>query len=237
MMRTVAVVQARLGSHRFPGKMLAVLGEHSLLEWVVTRVGQSDAIDRVVVATTREPLDDQIVAECGRLGVDVVRGSTDDVLDRFMAALHDDECDTVVRVCADNPFVDASCITAVINEHRSTGADYSFNHRPFGACNYADGFGVEVISRGLLTKLDSQVLSAEHREHVTLAIADGSVKAHVHGCVAPPSLAQPELRFDVDEPQDLQHLQTLVAFARLHIGSSAAEVIAAEDLYRASYPS
>ena len=237
MMRTVAVVQARLGSHRFPGKMLAVLGEHSLLEWVVTRVGQSDAIDRVVVATTREPLDDQIVAECGRLGVDVVRGSTDDVLDRFMAALHDDECDTVVRVCADNPFVDASCITAVINEHRSTGADYSFNHRPFGACNYADGFGVEVISRGLLTKLDSQVLSAEHREHVTLAIADGSVKAHVHGCVAPPSLAQPELRFDVDEPQDLQHLQTLVAFARLHIGSSAAEVIAAEDLYRSSCPS
>ena len=237
MTRTVAVVQARLGSHRFPGKMLAVFGEHSLLEWVVTRVGQSDAMDRVVVATTREPLDDQIVAECGRLGVDVVRGSTDDVLDRFMAALHDDECDTVVRVCADNPFVDASCITAVIDEHRSTGADYSFNHRPFGVCNYADGFGVEVISRSLLTDLNSCDLSAEHREHVTLAIADGSVKAHVHGCEAPPSLARPELRFDVDEPQDLQHLQTLVAFARLHIGSSAAEVIAAEDLYRSSCPS
>ncbi len=237
MTRTVAVVQARLGSHRFPGKMLAVLGKHSLLEWVVTRVGQSDAIDRVVVATTREPLDDQIVAECGRLGVDVVRGSTDDVLDRFMAALADDKCDTVVRVCADNPFVDASCITAVIDEHRSTGADYSFNHRPFGACNYADGFGVEVISRVLLTKLDSQVLSAEHREHVTLAIADGSVKADVHGCVAPPLLARPELRLDVDEPHDLQHLQALAAFARLHIGSSAAEVVAAEISYRATHSS
>ena len=237
MTRTVAVVQARLGSHRFPGKMLAVFGAHSLLEWVVTRVGQSDAIDRVVVATTLEPLDDQIVAECGRLGVDVVRGSTDDVLDRFMVALHDDECDTVVRVCADNPFVDASCITAVIDEHRSTGADYSFNHRPFGVCNYADGFGVEVISRVLLTDLDGRDLSAEHREHVTLAIADGSVEAHVHGCEAPPSLARPELRFDVDEPQDLQHLQTLVEFARLDMGSSAAEVVAAEDLYRATYPS
>jgi len=237
MTRTVAVVQARLGSHRYPGKMLAVLGEHSLLEWVVTRVGQSDAIDRVSVATTLESLDDQIVVECGRLSVDVVRGSTDDVLNRFMAALADDECDTVVRVCADNPFVDASCIAAVVNEHRSTGADYSFNHRPFGACNYADGFGVEVISRVLLTKLDSQVLSAEYREHVTLAIVDGSVKAHVHGCVAPPSLARPELRFDVDEPQDLQRLQTLVAFARLHIGSSAAEVVTAEDSYRATQPS
>lgn len=237
MTRTVAVVQARVGSRRFPGKMLAVLGEHSLLEWVVTRVGQSDAIDRVVVATTLESLDDNIVAECGRLGVDVVRGSTDDVLDRFMAALDDDGCDTVVRVCADNPFVDASCINAVIDEHRSTGADYSFNHRPFGACNYADGFGVEVISRVLLTKLNRQVLSAEHREHVTLAIADGSVKAHVHGCEAPPALARPELRFDVDEPHDLQHLQTLVEFARLHVGSSAAEVVTAEDLYRAAYPS
>ena len=237
MTRTVAVVQARLGSHRFPGKMLAVLGEHSLLEWVVSRVSQSDAIDRVVVATTLESLDEQIVAECGRLGVDVVRGSTDDVLDRFMAALADDECDTVVRVCADNPFVDASCITAVIDEHRSTGADYSFNHRPFGVCNYADGFGVEVISRVLLTDLNSCDLSVEHREHVTLAIADGSVEAHVHGCEAPPSLARPELRFDVDEPQDLQHLQTLVEFARLDMGSSAAEVVAAEDLYRATYPS
>ena len=237
MTRTVAVVQARLGSHRFPGKMLTVLGEHSLLEWVVTRVGQSDAIDRVVVATTLEPLDDQIVAECGRLGVDVVRGSTDDVLDRFVAALDGDECDTVVRVCADNPFVDASCITAAIAEHRSTGADYSFNHRPFGVCNYADGFGVEVISRVLLTELHSQDLSAEHREHVTLAIADGTVKAHVHGCVAPPLLARPELRFDVDEPQDLQHLQALAAFAKLHIGSSAAEVVAAEISYRATHPS
>ena len=237
MTRTVAVVQARLGSHRFPGKMLTVLGEHSLLEWVVTRVRQTEAIDRVVVATTLEPLDDQIVAECGRLGVDVVRGSTDDVLDRFVAALDGDECATVVRVCADNPFVDASCITAAINEYRSTGADYSFNHRPFGACNYADGFGVEVISRALLTELHSQDLSAEHREHVTLAIADGTVKAHVHGCVAPPLLARPELRFDVDKPQDLQHLQALVAFAKLHIGSSAAEVVAAKDLYRATHPS
>jgi hypothetical protein len=50
-------------------------------------------------------------------------------------------------------------------------------------------------------------------------------------------LARPELRFDVDEPQDLQHLQTLVAFARLHIGSSAAEVVAAEDSYRVDHPS
>lgn len=235
MTRTVAVIQARLGSHRFPEKMLAVLGERSLLEWVVTRVGQSDAIDRVVVATTLEPLDDQIVAECGRLGVDVVRGSTNDVLTRFVAAIDDDGCDTVVRVCADNPFVDAGCISAVINEHHATGADYSFNHRPFGTCNYADGFGVEVITRALLTEINRQNVSAAHREHVTLAIVDGTIKAHVHGCVAPPLLARPELRFDVDESGDLQHIQSLVDLARLHIGSHAVEVIAAEDAYRAAH--
>lgn len=235
MTRTVAVIQARLGSHRFPEKMLAVLGGRSLLEWVVTRVGASTTVDRVVVATTTELLDDRIVAECGRLGVDVVRGSTDDVLARFVAAIDDDECDTVVRVCADNPFVDAGCINEVIGEHRATGADYSFNHRPFGICNYADGFGVEVIARALLTELNRQDLSAAHREHVTLAIVDGTIKAHVHGCVAPPLLARPELRFDVDESGDLQHLQSLVDVARLHIGSRAVEVIAAEDTYRAAH--
>jgi hypothetical protein len=63
------------------------------------------------------------------------------------------------------------------------------------------------------------------------------VKAHVHGCLAPPLLARPDLRFDVNEPQDLQHLQALAAFARLHIGSSAAEVVAAEISYRATHSS
>lgn len=229
MTRTTAVIQARLGSQRFPRKMLALLAGRSLLEWVVIRVQASSVIERVVVATTREPLDDYLVEECVRLGVQVVRGATDDVLSRFIEAIQNDEAEHVVRVCADNPFIDGGCIDTAIQEHLATSADYSFNHRPFGECNYADGFGAEVISRSMLERLHAMQLSASHREHVTLAVVDGTVPARIHGCTAPPELARPALRFDVDTPADLARLESLVHSGALHLGSTASDVILAAD--------
>jgi spore coat polysaccharide biosynthesis protein SpsF len=230
MTRTVAVIQARLGSRRFPGKMLADLGGRPLIEWVVERTRRSRLVDRVVVATTDETLDDRLVAECGRLGVDVRRGSTADVLRRFSTAIADDSADTVVRICADNPFVDPDCIDHVIGEFRSRGVGYAYNHRPFGDCNYADGFGAEVVERALLDRLNESQLSSEHREHVTLALADGTVDVSRHGCAAPPGLARPELGFDVDEPGDLDRLRALVRLGGLTIGSSAGDIIVAADM-------
>ena len=229
MTRTIAVIQARLGSQRFPAKMLADLGGHSVLEWVVTRVRRSTLVDRTIVATTQEPLDDRLVAECQRLGVEVMRGSTNDVLGRFVAAIEGDAADAVVRVCADNPFIDPGCIDQVLREFRESGVDYAFNHRPIGDCNYADGFGAEVVSRRLLERLDGTTLTAQHREHVTLAVADGSIEASIHACAAPKPLARPELRFDVDEPNALAELEALVRKGHLSLRSSATEVIAAVD--------
>ena len=225
MTRTVAVVQARLGSSRFPEKMLARLGEWTLLEWVVTRVRMCQRVDLVVVATTTDSIDDRLVDECNRLGVAVVRGSTNDVLARFIEAISNDTCDAVVRVCADNPFIDPACVDAAITAYRTEAVDYAFNHRPHGSCNYADGFGAEVVSRALLERLNATQLSAPHREHVTLAVIDGVVKANIHACIAPSSLARPDLRFDVDHPEDLVHLQKLVVGGGLSPASSAFAVL------------
>ena len=225
MTRTVAVIQARLGSRRFPEKMLADLGGRSLLDWVVTRVSRCRLVDKVIVATTQEPLDDRLVKECERLGVDVRRGSTNDVLARFVAAIRDESADAVVRICADNPFVDPGCVDQVIREYRESGSDYAFNHRPFGDCDYADGFGAEVISRRLLEQLNETLLTDHQREHVTLAIVDESVAAKKLACRAPKELAHPELRFDVDVESDLITLRELTKKHRLTIGSMAADVI------------
>jgi len=227
MTRTVAVIQARLGSQRFPEKVLAKLGGYSLLEWVVRRVQRSELLDRVIVATTQEPLDDRLVAECRRLRVEVRRGSTNDVLARFVAAIEDDTADAVVRVCADNPFVDPGCVDQVIREFRDASADYGFNHRPHGACDYADGFGAEVISAELLRRLAAMSLTPQQREHVTLAVVDGSVPVKVHACIAPPQLAHPHLRFDVDESSDLARLGQLVDTCLLTMSSDAATVLEA----------
>ncbi|MFZ9730838.1 MAG: cytidylyltransferase domain-containing protein [Ilumatobacteraceae bacterium] len=225
MTRTVAVIQARLGSQRFPEKMLAHLGGHSLLEWVVTRVRRSTMLDEVIVATTEESRDDKLVAECERLGVHVKRGSTDDVLSRFAKAVEGDSADAIVRVCADNPFIDPACIDQLIREYRESGAEYAFNHRPHGTCDYADGFGAEILSRSLLEKLQSSQLSKQHREHVTLAVVDGTVPARTHACVAPKELAYPRLRFDVDTADDLRKLSRLIAAAQIGRSASASDIV------------
>lgn len=225
MTRTIAVIQARLGSQRFPAKMLADLGGHSVLEWVVTRVRRSTLVDRTVVATTQEALDDRLVAECQRLGVEVKRGSTNDVLGRFVSAIEGDAADAVVRVCADNPFVDPGCIDQVIREFRESGVDYAFNHRPFGDCNYADGFGAEVVSRRLLEQMHDSQLTEQQREHVTLSIVDGSVRASTHACRAPSELAYPEFKFDVDLSDDLTSLNRLVLRHRLTVNSDADQIV------------
>lgn len=230
MNRAVAVIQARLGSQRFPGKMLADLGGRPVLEWVVRRVQSSRLVDRIIVATTLEPLDDRLVEECQRLGVEAFRGSTNDVLRRFVDAIEGDPATEVVRICADNPFIDPECIDEVIREYRSSEAQYAFNHRPAAACNYADGFGAEVISVKLLRKLDKSATSSTHREHVTLAVADGTVAAVVHACTTVGMLARPDLRFDVDTPDDLDHLALLVRHGGLGIGSSAADIVAASKV-------
>ena len=234
MTRTIAVIQARLGSQRFPAKMLADLGGHSVLEWVVTRVRRSTLVDRMVVATTQEALDDRLVAECQRLGVEVKRGSTNDVLGRFVSAIEGDAADAVVRICADNPFVDPGCVDQVIREFRESGAEYAFNHRPFGDCNYADGFGAEVVSRRLLEQIHDSQLTEQQREHVTLSIVDGSVRASTHACRAPSELAYPQHRFDVDEPSDLARLSQLVIANHLNLKSSAVHIMQAADSSSAS---
>ncbi|MEY4400945.1 MAG: hypothetical protein RL072_810 [Actinomycetota bacterium] len=225
MTRTIAVIQARLGSQRFPEKMLADLGGHSLLEWVVARVRRSTLIDRVVVATTEQTLDDRLAAECANLGAEVMRGPTDDVLARFVQAIHADDADTVVRVCADNPFIDPVCVDQLVREFRQHGAEYAFNHRPYGSCNYSDGFGAEILSRELLNKLHKSNLSPQQREHVTLAVVDGTVPARIHACIAPTELAHPELRFDVDLAEDIAYLAKLIERHHFDRSTSAADFI------------
>src|SRR4051812_40094193 len=83
----VGVVQARMGSSRLPGKVLAPLAGRSVLGWVVRAVEEAGCVDELVVATTTEPADDAIVAECETLDVEVARGPVDDVLTRFLNAV------------------------------------------------------------------------------------------------------------------------------------------------------
>lgn len=224
MSLVVALVQARMGSTRFPGKMLAELGGYPILEWVLKRISRARLIDRVVLATTTSSRDDALVSLAQKLGVEVFRGSETDVLGRFAAAAAQHGADVVVRVCADNPFVDPDEVDRLVNHFNHNLCDYACNHQDRLGSLYADGFGAEILSSALLQQIANTALDTRHREHATLYIWDHASDYRLSTVSAPSELAHPELRFDVDQPHDLTYLQAL-ANAGVNIGNTASEIV------------
>lgn len=226
-MRRVAIVQARMGSSRFPGKMLAPLAGRPLLQWVLQRVQQANELDAVVLATSDLPRDQPLVDLARRLGVATFTGSETDVLGRFNAAASAHGADVVVRVCADNPFICPGEIDRLLRFFDTSRADYACNHLDRRGSAYADGFGAEVLGAGLLARLAADAHEPRHREHVTLYLWDHAEHFDLRAVPAPAALAHPTLRFDVDRPEHLAELQALCERAGLGMASPAAEVVAA----------
>jgi spore coat polysaccharide biosynthesis protein SpsF len=222
--RNVAVVQARMGSSRFPGKMLAPLGGRPVLEWVIRRLRMSSSLAQIVLATSDCERDVPLVELAARLGVAVFRGSESDVLGRFVGAAQMARADNVIRVCADNPFIDPVELDRLTGYFADNPCDYACNHQERLGNRYADGFGAEMLSAALLREIAVAARESRHREHVTLYLWDHASQYRL--CAVPPSpdLAWPELRFDVDVPEDLERLETLVQ-AGVTIDTSAADII------------
>ena len=206
----VAIIQARMGSSRFPGKMMASLGGHPLLEWVLKRILQSEKIGSAILATSTDPRNDPLEALAEAAGVRVFRGDENDVLGRFAEAAKWAGAESIVRICADNPFVAPEEIDRLVTFFQEGGADYAFNHLNRLDSRYADGFGAEIVRYDVLQELALQATLQEHREHVTQYIWDHPTRFRIAVVPAPPDLAFPELRFDVDTPEDLLKLEKLV---------------------------
>jgi spore coat polysaccharide biosynthesis protein SpsF len=163
-MKTVIIVQARMGSTRLPGKVLKrVLGK-PLLEYLVERLRRVSLADLFVVATTCRPEDDAIVAECARLGVPHTRGPEHDVLGRYHEAAIAHQAELVVRVTSDCPLIDPAVVDAAISLYRSGAYDYVSNAlRP----GYPLGMAVEVFPFALLEQAAREAVAPAEREHVT----------------------------------------------------------------------
>lgn len=163
-MRVVAVIQARMGSSRLPGKVLMDIAGRSMLARVVERVQRAPGIHEVVVATTVAPADDAVAAEAGRLGVTCFRGSEQDVLDRYYQCAQAHAAQVIVRVTADCPLLDPEVtghVVAAFLEHRP---DYASNTLER---TYPRGLDTEVFSMDALTRAWREALQPHQREHVT----------------------------------------------------------------------
>jgi spore coat polysaccharide biosynthesis protein SpsF len=220
----IAIVQARLGSTRFPRKMLEQLGDYSLLEWVLLRAKKSKKISEIVLATSVNSIDDDLVLLASKLKIPVFRGSENDVLGRFAKSAKAYNAKTIIRICADNPFIDPGVIDNLVEFYLNSRCEYACNHQDKLGSGFPDGFGAEVFSADLLFRLDELVKDLKYREHVTLYLWDNLNKFKIRVPKAPKEINFPNLKFDVDVPADLQYLQKLV-IQNICIESSAKEIV------------
>ncbi len=163
-MKVLAVIQARMGASRLPGKVLMDLSRKTVLERVVDRVAKATNVDEIVVATTIEKGDLPVVAMCASKGISVFPGSENDVLDRFYQAARLLKADHIVRITADCPLMDTKMIEKVVDRHLECGADYTANVNP---PTFPDGLDVEVFTFASLERAWKEARMISEREHVT----------------------------------------------------------------------
>lgn len=194
----VALIQARMGSTRLPGKVLKKINHQSILENLIERVKPSKLVNKFVVVTSTNPEDDAIEQLCREKGYEVSRGSDWDVLDRFyQAAVKYNNVDTVVRLTSDCPLHSHKVVDFVIHEFLKSGKDYfsnSNNEPEF----LEDGFDVEVFSFKALETAWREAKKLSEREHVTPYIKFSGK----FSCGWKKSCPDYTYKMSVDSPQD-----------------------------------
>jgi len=170
-MRIVAVIQARMGSTRLPGKVLLPLGGRPLLERLLARVARAAQIDDLVVATTTAEADDPIRRLAADLGVACISGHPTDLIDRHLEAADRLASDVIVKIPSDCPLIDPEVIDEVVGHYRRHRGlyDYVSNLHP---ATWPDGNDVEVLPRHVLGEAWLEASRGYEREHTTPFVWD-----------------------------------------------------------------
>lgn len=215
--RTIAIVQARMGSTRFPGKMTALFNGAPILSWVIQRLQASEALAGIVLATTNLDHDKVLIDIANDHGIETFAGDEQNVLSRFVGAARQSSAELVVRVCADNPLVSPEAIDQLVHFYIDRQPDYAFNHVPKGDCKHPDGFGAEILSAELLGDIHRMTSKPQHIEHVTSYIWDHPDRYDIQCPDCPTDwLADGDARFDVDHAADLARLEAMLPGITVH---------------------
>lgn len=203
-MKTVAIVQARMSSTRFPGKVLSSLHGQSLVSIVGARLSRATKLDQIVFAISCEKSDDPLEEALKQEGYEVFRGSLHDVQQRFIDCATHYGASNIVRVTADCPLIDWKIVDQVVDKHLQIGADYSSNVHP---ATFPDGLDVEAFSLESLVQARQFHDSEAGREHVTIQLRE-SGHFDVVNLLSEMDLSKQ--RWTVDYPSDLSQMEKLL---------------------------
>lgn len=207
----VAVIQVRMGSTRFPGKVLKKIQDKTILEIIVERLSKCVNIDRVVIASSNLDSDKPIWDLCENRGYNLYKGDELDVLDRVYRAALSYQATTVLRITGDCPLVDSDLISALYNFFVSKNLDHAGLLTGAGATKingnrFPDGLDSEWMKFSALKEAADFSTSSLDREHVTSFLWRNESRFHSAGLASEEDFS--DIRVTVDTPADLEMLKT-----------------------------
>jgi spore coat polysaccharide biosynthesis protein SpsF len=228
---TIAIIQARMGSSRLPGKVLLEIAAKSMLSWTVERTRRAKTIDQVIVATTTEPTDKAIEEQCNQMGCICYRGNLYDVLDRYYQAARQSQAHNIVRITADCPLIDPQVIDRTVNAFfcqtteddvelsnpklkfdisNQTSYDFVANRLPppWGR-TYPIGLDTEVCTFAALETAWHEATAKHQREHVMPFFYENLQRFQVLLVNHPKDFGT--LRWTVDTAEDLEALRQIAS--------------------------
>ncbi len=203
-MKIAAIIQARIGSTRFPSKVTKPLGNTSILGMCIERLQQSKMINQIIVATTDSDEDKRLEEIAVQQGVSFFQGEQDDVLGRYYSCALAFRPDVIIRITADCPFIDPTLIDDALRFFGSNDLDYFCNQNP---PQYPDGLDFDIFTFEILRKTHFAATSKFDREHVT------PFMKNIDNLKCEQILIEDDyskMRWTVDEPVDLEVLNQIM---------------------------
>lgn len=177
------IIQARIGSKRLPGKMtIPFVGDKGIFETILVRLIDSEITSPIVVATTTNAEDDILIKISNKYGINYYRGSENNVLDRFIKCGYKFGFDKIIRICADNPFIDLNFLVNQINCFEKSNSDYwcySLDNLSPTILGHA-GFWTEGVKLSALEQIKKFTNENSHLEHVTKFIYENRNIFNIH---------------------------------------------------------
>ncbi len=231
-MKTIAIVQARMGSARLPGKVLLPLRpRETALGFMLERVKAAKSLDKIVVATSTDSGNNDLISYLERLGISYFAGSETDVLDRYYqtAKMFAEPDDLIVRLTGDCPLHDPRVIDLVVNTYFS--GNYDFVSNSLEPYSFPDGLDVEVFSFKNLETAWHEAKLPSHREHVTFYFWQNPARFKIFYVKNPQNLSR--YRLTLDYPEDYELIKNIVSYfaGQKKQDFSMAEIIAYLDLH------
>jgi spore coat polysaccharide biosynthesis protein SpsF len=204
--RVVASIEARMGSSRLPGKVLSDIAGRPAMLRLLDRLRRAKSLDAIVVATTDQAADDPLAHTVQSAGIRCYRGSEDDVLNRVVEAHRMMESEIIVEVTGDCPLLDPLVIDLGVNTFLAHDVDVVANVvRP----SYPMGVDVQVFRFAALAEVERTIRDPAVREHVSLFFYDHPERFRILHLDAPAPYRAPELRLQLDYPEDQQLIREI----------------------------